>query len=118
MTNARDGWRKNDKDTSVVTIGEKSRLVLHHSHVTHVDDHGTQRHEKLRTERVYQYLEFRDTPVAVHIHDRNMAIDKLVGDRPSFTVNQNGVREKRRCRWLQQIPLYKRKIPWHREAGG
>ena len=41
----------------------------------------------------YKYLELQDTPVAVHIHDRNMAINKLVKDRQreghAPTVNQN-----------------------------
>ena len=42
MSDARHGWRKNAKDTSVVTIGEKSHQVLHHAHVTKQDDHVTQ----------------------------------------------------------------------------
>ena len=46
LTDARHGWRKNAKDTSVVAIGEKSHQVIQHVHVTKHDDHCTQRHEK------------------------------------------------------------------------
>ena len=53
ITDARHGWRKNAKDTCVVTIGEKSSMVLLHTHVTKADDHVTQRHELLGTKQVY-----------------------------------------------------------------
>jgi hypothetical protein len=38
MTDARHGWRKNAKDTSVVAIGEKTHKVLKCEHVTKTDD--------------------------------------------------------------------------------
>ena len=46
MTDARHGWRKNEKDTSVVAIGEKSHKVLQCVHITKQDDIVSQRHEK------------------------------------------------------------------------
>ena len=46
MTDARDGWRKNAKDTSVVAIGEKSHKVLQCVQITKQDDIVSQRHEK------------------------------------------------------------------------
>ena len=81
MTDGRHGWRKNAKDTSVVTVGEKTSLVIHHEHITKADDHVSQRHEKVGTERVYKYLENKEVPRAVHIHDRNMSINILVRDK-------------------------------------
>jgi len=87
ITDARHGWRKNAKDSSIVTIGEKSHQVLHHAHVTKQDDLCSQRHEKLGTERAYKHLEERNVPVNVHNHDRNLSINCLV--REKGVTNQN-----------------------------
>ena len=46
MTDARHGWRKNAKDTSVVAIGEKCHKVLQCVHITKQDDIVSQRHKK------------------------------------------------------------------------
>ena len=89
MTDARHGWRENAKDTSVVAIGESSHRVLQHVHVTKDDDHCTQRHEALGTKKIYEYFDSQNVSVAVHIHDRNMAINKLVHDSQPMTINQN-----------------------------
>ena len=119
ITDARHGWRKNAKDTSVVTIGEKSSMVLLHTHVTKADDHVTQRHELLGTKQVYEYFESRDTPVAVHCHDRNMAVNKYVRDRAkAYTTNQNdcwhGVKAlKKSVTGISAGPKYKLGITWH-----
>ncbi|CAC5420412.1 unnamed protein product [Mytilus coruscus] len=67
MTDERHGWRKNAKDTT--------------------DDFVSQRHEKLGTQRIYQYLDDNDVKVGIHSHDRNMSINKFVRD--SDVVNQN-----------------------------
>ncbi|CAG2196053.1 unnamed protein product [Mytilus edulis] len=74
MTDARHGWRKNAKDSSVVAIGEKMHKVLKCEHITKADDFVSQRHEKLGTQRIYQYLDDNDVKVGIHSHDRNMSI--------------------------------------------
>lgn len=51
MTNARHGWRKNAKDTSVVAIGEKTHEVLSCEHVTKSNDSVTERHKRFGTEK-------------------------------------------------------------------
>ena len=89
MTDARHGWRKNAKDSSIVAIGDKSHQVLHHVHITKEDDHCSQRHEKLGTEKVYTYLDSQDVSVAVHAHDRNTSINKFVREKQPLTRNQN-----------------------------
>ncbi len=48
-TDARHGWRKNAKDTSVVCLGYKTHKVLRLEHVTKADDRVTQRHELIGT---------------------------------------------------------------------
>jgi hypothetical protein len=37
-TDARHGWRKNAKDTSVVALGYNTHKVIRHEHVTRKDD--------------------------------------------------------------------------------
>ena len=88
ITDARHGWRKNAKDTIVVTVGEKSHKVLLHIHVTKLEDHCTQRHERLGTEKAYEYFEQEGVQIAVHSHDRNLSINKLVKSKQD-TINQN-----------------------------
>lgn len=69
MTDARHGWRKHAKDSSVVAIGEKTHRVIKCENVTKQDDTVSQRHEKIGTERIYKYLEDQGMAVNVHIHD-------------------------------------------------
>ncbi|VDH99404.1 Hypothetical predicted protein [Mytilus galloprovincialis] len=59
MTDARHGWRKNAKDSSVVAIGEKMHKVLKCEHITKADDFVSQRHEKLGTQRIYQNMSIK-----------------------------------------------------------
>lgn len=69
MTDARHGWRKNAKDTSVVALGEKSHKVLQCQHVTKAHDIVSQRHEMKGTADIYRYFEEKDLTVKVHTHD-------------------------------------------------
>lgn len=78
MTDARQGWRKNAKDTSVVAIGEKTHKVLSCEHVTKSDDSVTQRHERFGTEKIYQHLKNQNVTVGIHAHDRNLSINKFI----------------------------------------
>lgn len=78
MTDARHGWRKNAKDTSVVAIGEKTHKVLSCEHVTKSDDSVTQRHERFGTEKIYQHLQNQNVTAGVHAHDRNLSINKFI----------------------------------------
>lgn len=92
ITDARHGWRKNAKDTSVVAIGDRSHKVLNCVHVTTAEDPVTQRHEKLGTEKIYNDLDNKQVSVNVHTHDRNMAINKFVREREhGFVCNQNDI---------------------------
>lgn len=65
MTDARHGWRKNAKDSSIVAIGEKTHRVIKSEHVTKQDDHVSQRHEKIGTERIYEFLDEQGVDVIV-----------------------------------------------------
>jgi len=90
MTDARHGWRKNAKDTSVVAIGDKGHKVLVCEHVTKSEDPVSQRHEKLGTNNIYKYFDEQNVSINVHTHDRNLSINKLVRET-GFTGNQNDI---------------------------
>jgi hypothetical protein len=87
MCDARHGWRKNSKDTSVVVIGDNSHKVLCHQLVTKTDDAVTQRHETVGTRAVMDMFDEKNIGIHMWIHDRNMSINKLVNDR--YIINQN-----------------------------
>lgn len=88
VTDARHGWRKNAKDTSVVAIGENSHKVIDCVHVTKAQDPVSQRHEKFGTVKIYDHLAEQDVSIKVHSHDRNLSINKFVKDTRE-TTNQN-----------------------------
>ncbi|CAC5383448.1 unnamed protein product [Mytilus coruscus] len=90
MSDARHGWRKNAKDTSVVCIGEKTHKVISCEHVTKTMDPVSQRHERLGTEKIFNYLHENDVTVNVHCHDRNLSINKYVRENTE-AINQNDV---------------------------
>lgn len=90
ITDARHGWRKNAKDTSVVAVGEKSHKILNCVHITTADDPVTQRHEKIGTEKIYRDLEAEQVTVQIHTHDRNLSINKMVKEIVS-TTNQHDI---------------------------
>lgn len=88
MTDARHGWRKNTKDSSIVCLGQQSHKVL--EHVTKSMDPVSQRHERIGTEQVYDFLHSKDMLVNVHCHDRNLSINKYVREGTE-AINQNDV---------------------------
>ena len=88
LSDARHGWRKNAKDTSVVAIGDQSHKVLDCIHVTKQQDPVSQRHEKYGTELIYENFASKDVTIKIHSHDRNLSINKLIKDKEE-TINQN-----------------------------
>ena len=60
MTDARHGWRKNSKDTTVVALGDKTHKVMDCEHVTKAQDKVSQRHERLGIEKIYNNLAAKD----------------------------------------------------------
>lgn len=88
LTDARHGWRKNAKDTSVVAIGEKSHKILDCVHVTKQQDPVSQRHERIGTEAIYDNFTSQDVTIKIHSHDRNLSINKFIKDTEE-TTNQN-----------------------------
>jgi len=86
---ARHGWRKNTKDTSVVAIGEKEHKILQCEHVTKAEDPVSQRHENLGTMNIYTYFDSQNISIDVHTHDRNLSINKY--------VRETGYTKPKRC---------------------
>ncbi|KAJ8314865.1 hypothetical protein KUTeg_007015 [Tegillarca granosa] len=91
LTDARHGWRKNTKDTSVVAIGEETHKVIDCIHITKSDDNISQRHEIIGTTKLYEKLERETVNVKTHTHDRNVAVNKFIKSSPlaEETLNQN-----------------------------
>ena len=119
MTDARHGWRRNAKDSSIVAIGNKSHKVLQCVHITKADDMVSQRHELKGTERIYEHFESKDVTVKVHTHDRNMSVNKLVKSR-AMTTNQNdcwhGVKSlKKAMQAVSSGPKYKEGRSWFKQ---
>ncbi len=117
VTDARHGWRKNAKDTSVVAVGERSKKVLIHVHVTKKDDRVTQRHETLGTKKIYEYLDSKATSVRVHSHDFFGPVNKMV-KKMKLTINQNdkwhGVKKiRKKMDNISSGPKYKQGKTWH-----
>ena len=119
MSDARHGWRKNAKDSSVVAIGEKTHKVLQCQHITKQDDIVSQRHEFKGTQKVYEYFDSKDVSIKVHTHDRNLSINKLVNGKP-ITQNQNdtwhGTKSaKKAFEAISKGPRYKEGTTWFEE---
>lgn len=87
MSDARHGWRKNAKDSSIVVIGEKSHKVLCHKLVTTADDPCTQRHETLGTKAVMDDFDEKGICVNMWIHDRNVSLNKEIKSRGIVSQN-------------------------------
>ena len=87
MSDARHGWRKNSKDSSVVVIGDKSHKVLCHQLVTRDDDPCSQRHETFGTKAAMDKFEESGVMVEMWIHDRNVSVNNEV--RKRNMINQN-----------------------------
>ncbi len=118
ITDARHGWRRNAKDTSVVAIGEKTHKVIHHEHVTKQDDHVTQRHEALGMNRIFQKMAVQDVTINMVIHDRNMAVNKIVQQHSVGNQNDlwHGIKSvKKTLTQISSGPKYKHGTTWHRE---
>ena len=81
MTDARHHCRKNSYHTDHIAIGLRTHKVLDIQHINREDDICTQRHEAVGFDRMYQNLDESNLEVAVHVHDRNMTINKRLRDR-------------------------------------
>ena len=121
-TDARHGWRKNAKDTSVVALGCNTHKVVRHEHVTRADDRVAQRHELIGTKRIYGFIEDQGYTVNIHVHDRNMSINKWIRENTNST-NQNdtwhGVKSLKiglnGPKGICSGPRYKHGKTWHKE---
>jgi hypothetical protein len=88
MTDARHGCRKNSHHTDHVALGQVTHRVLDYQHVTRTDDNCSQRHETIGCSRMYTKFEERGVTIENHIHDRNMAVNKMIKARGN-TRNSN-----------------------------
>ena len=64
--------------TPMLWQSEKRHTKFSCEHVTKSDDTVTQRHERFRTEKIYQHWKKQSVAVRVHVHDRNLSINKFI----------------------------------------
>ena len=122
ITDARHGWRKNSRQTDVICIGYGTHSVLRNEIITKDDDQYAQRHERLGTKRIYQYLKDHDLGpgnVQAHAHDRNLSVNKYIRENET-TTNQNdtwhaGKQVEKMLSNVAKGPLYKEGSTWHRQ---
>lgn len=120
LTDARHGWRKNARQTDVVCIGNRTKKVLHVEMVTKDNDPAAQRHEKLGTEAIYNYLQREGVAVSMHCHDNNASITKYVRETHTSTINQldnwHACKSfERHVSVVTQGPRYKHGVTWHQQ---
>ena len=120
LTDARHGWRKNAKDTTVVAIGDLTHKVIANEHVTRSDDPVAQRHELLGSKRIHDGFQNKDIQIGIWAHDFNASINKYVKDLPAPTINQNetwhAMKNVKNCvSKVANGPKYKHETVWHRE---
>lgn len=101
-------------------MGNKTGKVLRVEMVTRSKEPVAQKHERLGTETIYQYLQQKGVTVSMHCHDNNASITKYVRENHSHTVNQ--LDNWHACKSFQkhissvtQGPRYKHCKTWHFE---
>lgn len=117
MTDARHGWRKNAKDSSVVAVGEKTHKVLQCIHVTKKDDPVTQRHETFGTKKIYDNL-LQYSDINIHVHDRNLSVNNVCKEYGFQNQNDTWHAVKSLKSSLKTIctgPKYKHGKTWHEQ---
>jgi hypothetical protein len=91
--------------------------------VTKTDDPASQRHELVGTKKVYQYLEEHEEGpilVDVHVHDRNLSINKYIRENQPNTINQNdtwhaGKSVEKQMAKVAKGPMRSEGINWHNQ---
>ncbi|MEW8546818.1 MAG: hypothetical protein AB2693_25165 [Candidatus Thiodiazotropha sp.] len=78
MTDARHQCRKNSYHTDHVALGLHTHKVVNIQHIDKEQERSTQRHETLGCEKMYEDFERQNVKVNIHVHDRNMSVNKSI----------------------------------------
>ena len=89
MSDARHGWRKNAKDTSVVALGDLSHKVIACEHVTTSDDPISQRHEIVGSKRIAEDLQKDNITIGIWGHNYSASLNSIVDTLPYPALSQN-----------------------------
>ena len=120
MTDARHGWRKNAKDSSIVAIGDLSHKVLACEHVTKSDEIISQKHELVGTKRIALDFANENIDIGIWAHDNNGSVNNFIRTLPDPTCNQNetwhGIKNvKKELSKVTNGPKYQEGKLWHRQ---
>ncbi|CAH1277646.1 Hypp9739 [Branchiostoma lanceolatum] len=81
MSDARHCWRKNARFSDIAVLGDRTHKAIRVITVCK-DDHGSaQGHEKVGTLEFYEWADAQNLEIAVHAHDNNASVNKIVKDR-------------------------------------
>uniref|UniRef100_K1R414 Uncharacterized protein n=1 Tax=Magallana gigas TaxID=29159 RepID=K1R414_MAGGI len=79
-------FRKNFKDTNVVSIGNSALKVIREEHVTRTDGQCVQRHKIQGTSRLYEFFDSNIPSIGdLHAHDPNASINTFIREEHSTT---------------------------------
>ncbi|MEW8544680.1 MAG: hypothetical protein AB2693_14230 [Candidatus Thiodiazotropha sp.] len=117
MTDARHHCRKNSFHTDHVALGATTHKVINMQHITKDQEKSTQKHETVGCERMYAEFDKKGINVKVHIHDRNMSVNKTVKGRESVAnCNERWHATKSVTQGVKAISTGSKKnmgITWH-----
>lgn len=120
LTDARHGWRKNTKDSTVVAIGDITHKVVACENVTRNQEPVSQKHEIYGSNKIKESLEADGINIGVWAHDSNSTVNTYVESMGAPTVNQNetwhgGKNVKKEMSKVCKGPRYKEGKTWHHE---
>ena len=85
MIDARHHCRKTSWHTDHVALGCNTHKVINVQHLTKDQEKSTQSHETVGCELMYSDFDKRGVKVKVHVHDRNMSVNKTIKARETVS---------------------------------
>ena len=85
MTDARHHCRKNSYHTDHAALGTNTHKVINMQHITRDEERSTQKHETVGCELMNNEFDKKRIKVNVHIHDRNMSVNKAFKSKEYVT---------------------------------
>ena len=71
--------------TDHVALGANTHKVINMQHITRDEERSTQKHETVGCELMYNEFDKRGIKVNLHIHDRNMSVNKAIKSKEYVT---------------------------------
>ena len=120
ITDARHAWRKNAKNSDIISIGCRTNKVNGYVVVSKSDEVCSQKHELFGVKKLYEHFTSNDVNIDVHGHDRNSSVNSYLKQDHGHVSNANDTwhATKGVAKELKKIcsgPQYKHGSSWHGE---